>query len=108
MASTRLHRLEKEDLKVLRYKETEDIDARFSEVERTVTAWRHAVTVRSTSLKRASISSVSLYLSTFRSSFSSRWSLVDAIRIVKLGLRHFLTSNCTPIADQSQDFCKLA
>jgi hypothetical protein len=27
-------------------------------------AWRHAVTVRSTSLKRASMSSVSLYLST--------------------------------------------
>jgi len=29
---------------VLRYKETEDIDARFSEVERTVTAWRAAIT----------------------------------------------------------------
>jgi len=28
---------------VLRYKETEDIDARFSEVERTVTAWRQAI-----------------------------------------------------------------
>jgi len=28
---------------VLRYKETEDIDARFSEVERTVTAWRAAL-----------------------------------------------------------------
>ena len=29
---------------MLRYKETEDIDARFSEVERTVTAWRQAIT----------------------------------------------------------------
>ena len=28
---------------MLRYKETEDIDARFSEVERTVTAWRQAI-----------------------------------------------------------------
>jgi hypothetical protein len=28
---------------VLRYKETEDIDARFSEVERIVTAWRARV-----------------------------------------------------------------
>jgi Fic family protein len=28
---------------VLRYKETEDIDARFSEVERTVTQWRQAI-----------------------------------------------------------------
>jgi len=43
MVSTRLPRLEKEDLKVLRYKETEDIDARFSEVERTVTAWRQVL-----------------------------------------------------------------
>jgi len=43
MVSTRLPGLEKEDLKVLRYKETEDIDARFSEVERTVTAWRQVL-----------------------------------------------------------------
>ena len=71
---------------------------------------RHAVTMRSTSLKRASISSVSLYLSTCYPSFDSanRWSLRDTIRIVKQTRAHFLTSNCTRVAIESQDFCKLA
>jgi Fic family protein len=36
---------------VLRYKETEDIDARFSEVERIVSAWRSRIQTVSTSLR---------------------------------------------------------